>query len=89
MTEVYKKYLEETTDSSSIANYDKKIGDKGTTKEDFIEIIIKDESFMDTINSVVKNKNVSVSRDGNLVTIKGSTEKIRQVEKILIEMGIR
>jgi len=89
MTEVYKKYLDETTTSTDVANYDKKIGDEGNSQKDFVEIVLKNESFMETINTVTKNKDVSVTRNGNLVTIEGSTEVIKQIENTLIEMGVR
>lgn len=84
----FKKYIDEATVGSDIANYDKKIGDKGTTKLDFLELVLKNEEFMEKVNQVAKKYNLSVTRNGDRVKLEGSTEKIRQAEEELKNMGV-
>lgn len=84
----FKQYIEEETTGQSIANYDKKIGDKGTTKQDFVELVIKNEEFMQKVNQVAKKYNLSVTRNGDRVKLEGSTEKVRQAEEELKSMGV-
>lgn len=86
--DIYKKYLTDSTTSGDIANYDKKIGDPGDSKTTFIELILKDESFMDQINKIIKNYDVSVDRQGMLVKIEGPTEIINRIENMLREIGV-
>lgn len=93
------KFLNSSTYSSSIQNYDKKIGDTGNTEEDSVEIVIKDDSNVDelvnTINKLSEKHGLDVERPrksletGDVIKITGPTEKIRQVEMELKEMGIR
>lgn len=84
------KWLNDAVTSADVATYDKKIGDKGTTEEDSIEVVLKDNSFIDIIKSLIsKRKDVTMSQDGKVITIQGPTEKIRQVEMELKELGVR
>lgn len=85
----FKQYIDETVTSTSIANYDKKIGDKGTTKLDFIELVIKNEEFMEKINQVADEYGLSVTINGNRVKLEGPTEKIRQAEEALKAAGVK
>lgn len=84
----FKQYIEEETVASDVASYDKKIGDKGDTKLDFIELLIKNEEFMEKVNQVAKQYDLSVTRRGDRVTLEGSTEKVRQAEEELKSMGV-
>lgn len=82
------KYLDETITSGDVANYDKKIGDKGTTKRDSIDIIVKNEEFIETIEKLVNKNKLTMEKNGDIITIKGSTERVRKVELQLQEMGV-
>lgn len=84
----FKQYIDETVVSGNIANYDKKIGDKGTTKQDFIELVIKNEEFMEKINQVANKYNLSVTRNGNRVKLEGPTDKINQAKERLKSLGV-
>lgn len=84
----FKQYIDETVVSGNIANYDKKIGDRGNTKIDFLELVIKNEEFMEKINQVANKYNLSVTRNGNRVKLEGPTEKVRQAEEELKSMGV-
>lgn len=84
----FKQYIEEETIAADVATYDKKIGDKGTTKQDFVELVIKNEEFMQKVNQVAKKYNLSVTRNGDRVKLEGSTEKVRQAEEELKSMGV-
>lgn len=82
------KYLEETVTSGNIAKYDKKIGDKGTTKRDSVDIIVKNMGFMKIVDKLVERNGLTMEKNGNIVTIEGPTEKVRKVEMQLQEMGV-
>lgn len=84
----FKQYIDETVVSSNIARYDKKIGDRGNTKMDFLELVIKNEEFMEKINQVADKYGLSVTRNGNRVKLEGSPEKIRQAEEDLKAAGV-
>lgn len=84
----FKQYIDEVTASGDVANYDKKIGDKGTTKQDFVELVIKNEEFMEKVNQVAKKYDLSVTRNGNRVKLTGPTEKVRQAEEALKSLGV-
>lgn len=92
------KYMDETVTSGDVANYDKKIGDKGTTETDSIEIVMKTDQtndIVETINKIAKSSNLDVDipdepiEKGDVIKLSGPTEKIRQVEMKLKELGIR
>ena len=85
----FKKYIDEATTSADIARYDKKIGDKGTTKEDSVKIVLQKESFMKKVKEIANKYELSVERDGNEVTLTGSTEKVRQAEEALKAAGVK
>ena len=82
-------FLNSSTTSQSIARYDKKIGDKGTTKEDSVKIVLQKESFMKKVKEIANKYGLSVERDGNEVTLTGSTEKVRQAEEALKADGVK
>ena len=82
-------FLNSSTTSQSIARYDKKIGDKGTTKEDSVKIVLQKESFMKKVKEIANKYGLSVERDGNEVTLTGSTEKVRQAEEALKAAGVK
>ena len=84
----FKKFIKETTTTSDIEDYDTLIGDKGNAKTDFIELILKNEKFMETINKIAEKNNLSVKRKGDLVTLEGPTEVINKVEMQLMSLGV-
>lgn len=82
-----RKYLEEAVTSAKVANYDKKIGDKGNTSNDSITLSVKDESFVSKVKEIAKKYNLSISRDGDTITLTGETSDIRQAEEELKSAG--
>ena len=82
-------FLNSSTTIQSIARYDKKIGDKGTTKEDSVKIVLQKESFMKKVKEIANKHGLSVERDGNEVTLTGPTEKVRQAEEALKAAGVK
>lgn len=85
---IINKYIGETITSGNIAKYDKKIGDKGTTKSDSVDIVVKNKGFLKTIEKLVERNGLTMEKNGNIVTIEGPTEKIRKVEMQIQEMGV-
>ncbi|MFW5795151.1 MAG: hypothetical protein ACOCV1_06665 [Bacillota bacterium] len=55
-------FIKETTTGQSISQYHKKIGDKGSTSSDSIEIIIKDPKFFSKIKEVASKYGLDIER---------------------------
>lgn len=95
----FKKYIDEETTSTSIATYDKKIGDPGTSTTDYTEIVIKDdqdvEELVNFINLMADKHDLDVMRPrknleaGDTIKVEGNTEDIEVLEQRLREMGVR
>lgn len=95
----FKKYIKEVTTGQSVANYDKKIGDKGTSTTDSTEIVIKDDQDVDELVNFIKQladkHDLDVMRPrksleaGDVIKLEGNTEDIEVLEQRLREMGVK
>lgn len=91
----FKKYIDEAVISTKVANYDKKIGDKGSTSSDSIEIIIKDPKFFSKIKEVASKYGLDIERprktleEGDWVKLTGETSDVRQAEEVLKSEGVK